>query len=143
MGHTSFTREIYQSFKEDSRPGPIHMLNLIRLRDKAEYPDGRDATGFQAYQSYSSISAPVLKSLGGSIVWRGGFEMMMIGPENEAWDICFIAEYPSVQSFLNMLKNPIYREAMLHRQAGVKDTRLIRLKPKALGDAFLTIPTST
>lgn len=136
MEHTSFTKEIYQSFKEDNRPGPIHMLNLIRLCDKADYPDGRDATGLQAYQSYSSISAPVLKKLGGSIVWRGGFELMMVGPKDEAWNICFVAEYPSVQSFLDMLKNPVYCEAMKHRQAGVKDTRLIRLKPMALGAAF-------
>ena len=136
MEHTSFTKEIYQSFKEDNRPGPIHMLNLIRLLEKADYPDGREATGVQAYQSYSSISAPVLKKLGGSIVWRGGFELMMVGPKFEAWDICFVAEYPSVQSFLDMLKNPVYREAIKHRQAGVKDTRLMRLKPMALGAAF-------
>lgn len=78
--YTSFTKETWQAFKSDDRPGPVHMLNLIRLRDVADYPGGRIATGEQAYGEYSRISAPVLKRLGGRIVWRGGFELMVVGP---------------------------------------------------------------
>jgi ABC-2 type transport system permease protein len=38
----------------------------------------------------------VFERLGGRIVWQGRFELMLIGPEAERWDHCFIAEYPSV-----------------------------------------------
>lgn len=136
MSHTSFTKETYLAFKENDRPGPIHMLNLVRLREKAAYEDGRDVSGAAAYQEYSSISAPVFQRLGGIIVWRGSLELTMIGPRDEAWDISFIARYPSPRSFLEMLKDPTYREAMVHRQAGVADSRLIRYASMESGTAF-------
>lgn len=134
--HTSFDKATWEDFKANNRPGPIHMLNLIRLKGAAEYPDGRNASGLEAYDQYSAISAPVFQQCGGKIVWRGSLELMMIGPPEEAWDICFIAEYPSVNAFVEMMKNPVYRDAMLHRQAGIVDCRLVRLQPAATGDGF-------
>ncbi|WP_245331743.1 DUF1330 domain-containing protein [Bradyrhizobium sp. NAS80.1] len=112
------------------------MLNLIRLHSFARYPDGRDATGADAYANYGRISAPVLARLGGRIAWRGNFELGMVGPEDERWDICFIAEYPSPGAFAQMLRDPIYREAMEHRLAAVADSRLIRLGVMANGTSF-------
>lgn len=109
--YTSFSKEAWTAFRAHDRPGPIHMLNLIRLRKAAEYPDNRAATGAQAYAEYGRVSAPVLQRLGGRIVWRGGFEAMVVGPESERWDTCFIAEYPSVGTFIEMMRDPIYREA--------------------------------
>ena len=134
--HTSFSRERWAQFKEDTRPGPIHMLNLIRLRDHAQYEDGRDATGLEAYNAYGKLSEPVFRRIGGRIVWRGRFEMMMIGPDDEHWDICFIAEYPSVQAFIEMIGDPAYRAAMEHRQAGVADSRLERFMVEDSGRSF-------
>ncbi|MDR9484055.1 MAG: DUF1330 domain-containing protein [Sediminimonas sp.] len=136
MSHTSFTKEGFAAFRENDRPGPIHMLNLVRLRAQAEYPDGRRATGAEAYAAYGRESAPVLERVGGRIVWRGEMEQMLIGPEDEAWDLCFIAEYPSPDAFAQMIKNPQYREAMEHRQAAVADSRLIRMAPKDEGQGF-------
>ena len=60
--------------------GPIHMLNLVRLRAEAAYPDGRKATGAEAYAAYGRESGPVFERLGGRIVWQGRFELMLIGP---------------------------------------------------------------
>lgn len=134
--HTSFTKDKWQAFREMDRAGPIHMLNLIRLRQTATGPDGRTVSGAEAYASYSRLSAPVFAGLGGRIVWRGALEQMLIGPENEQWDICFIAEYPSVDAFAAMMRDPAYREAMTHRLAGVEDSRLIRLMPQAEGRGF-------
>ena len=61
---------------------------------------------------------------------------MLIGPAEERWDICFIAEYPSVQAFVDMVKNPDYQKAVVHRQAAVLDSRLIRLEPRHSGEGF-------
>ena len=62
----------------------------------------------------------MFERLGGKIVWQGRFELMLIGPEAERWDHCFIAEYPSVAAFVEMIRDPVYREAVKHRQAGVR-----------------------
>lgn len=135
-GHIDPTREAFAAFRAYDRAGPIHMLNLVRLREQAAYPDGRQATGAAAYAAYGRESAPVLARLGGRIVWRGRFELTLIGPDSERWDECFIAEYPSVAAFVEMLRDPIYREAVKHRQAAVADSRLIRLAPAAAGMGF-------
>jgi uncharacterized protein (DUF1330 family) len=134
--HTSFSKEAWKAFRSHARPGPIHMLNLIKLHDQAQYPDGRAATGVKAYAEYGRISAPILLRLGGQIVWRGKFEMMVVGPNSECWDICFIAEYPSVSEFTEMMRDPTYREAMTHRQAAVSDSRLVRMMPMVSGSGF-------
>jgi len=136
MTHTSFTREGFAEFRAIDRPGPIQMLNLVRLHKQAKYEDGRAATGAEAYAAYGRLSGPVLGRLGGRIVWRGAMEHMLIGPQDETWDLCFIAEYPSPEAFAAMIKDPEYREAMAHRQAGVSDSRLIRMAPLPVGDGF-------
>jgi len=135
-GHIDPTRETFAAFRADDRPGPIHMLNLVRFREIAAYPDGREATGAQAYAAYGRESLPVFQRLGGRIVWRGRFELMLIGPGTEAWDECFIAEYPSVAAFVEMIRDPAYREAVKHRQAAVADSRLVRMEPMGGGVGF-------
>lgn len=136
MGHVGFDRAGYEAFKANNRPGPIQMLNLIRLYDQAQYDDGRQATGAEAYSAYGRESAPFFKELGGKIVWRGEPEQVLIGPSDEQWDICFIAQYPDVEAFLAMHKIAEYRAAVAHRTAAVADSRLIRLAPLDLGGNF-------
>jgi len=135
-GYIDPTKETFAAFRENAREGPIHMLNLVRLRALADYPGGRAATGIEAYAAYGRESAPVFARLGGRIVWQGKFELMLIGPAGERWDLCFIAEYPSVAAFVEMIRDPVYREAVKHRQAAVADSRLIRLAPLAPGRGF-------
>jgi len=130
------SKETFAKFREDDRPGPIHMLNLVRFNASATYEDGRIATGAEAYAAYGRESYPVFSRLGGRIVWRGNFELMLIGPDQERWDECFIAEYPSVEAFVEMIKDPVYRQAVKHRQAAVADSRLIRMMPSASGSGF-------
>jgi len=130
------TKEAFAAFRANGRAGPIHMLNLVRFRDKAAYPDGPHATGAEAYAAYARESYPVFSRLGGHIVWRGSFELMLIGPAAEKWDACFIAEYPSVAAFVEMIRDPVYREAVKHRQAAVLDSRLIRLARAEVGAGF-------
>ncbi len=136
MGFIDPTKETFAEFRNNDRPGPIDMLNLVRLRERAAYPDGREATGAEAYEAYGRESGPVFKRLGGRIVWRGAFELMLIGPAQERWDHCFIARYPSVAAFVEMIRDPVYREAVKHRQAAVEDSRLIRLGNVEAGDLF-------
>jgi uncharacterized protein (DUF1330 family) len=130
------TKGAFAEFRAADREGPIHMLNLVRLRERAAYPDGRTASGAEAYAAYARESEPVFGRLGGSIVWSGKFELVLIGPPEERWDRCFIAQYPSVAAFVAMIRDPVYREAVKHRTAAVEDSRLIRLAPGAGGVGF-------
>jgi uncharacterized protein (DUF1330 family) len=140
MGHIDPTKEVFAQFRANDRPGPIHMLNLVRLRKQAAYPDGRKATGEEAYAAYGRESGPVFARLGGRIVWQGRFELMLIGPAEERWDHCFIAEYPDVAAFAEMIRDPAYREAVKHRQAAVEDSRLIRHAVLPVGKTFGEVP---
>ena len=139
-GHIDPTKEIFAQFRDNDRAGPIHMLNLVRLKQRAAYPDGRDASGAEAYAAYGRESLPVFSRLGGKVVWQGAFELMLIGPQSERWDHMFIAQYPSVAAFVEMIRDPAYREAVKHRQAAVEDSRLIRTEPLPVGEGFGQIP---
>jgi uncharacterized protein (DUF1330 family) len=136
MNHIDPTQEQFAAFRALQRPGPIHMLNLVRLREQATYPDGRLATGAEAYRAYARESGPVFRRVGGKQHWVGQFEFMLIGPREERWHHVFIAEYPSIDAFVEMIRDPVYREAVKHRQAAVEDSRLIRLQPKTPGQNF-------
>ena len=129
-------RERFAAFQAMSRPGPIQMLNLVRFRTRAAYEDNRDATGRDAYRAYAAASGPVFQRVGGRQVWLGHFELTLIGPQDETWDAVFIAEYPNGAAFVEMLRDPAYREAVKHRQAAVADSRLIRLAPSSAGATF-------
>ncbi|QIG78964.1 DUF1330 domain-containing protein [Stakelama tenebrarum] len=113
---------------------PIEMLNLIRYRDLAEYPDDHACAsaglfGAEAYRRYMIASAPIFARHGGEIVWKGEPQLVVIGPDAEAWDMAFVARYPDARAFLAMLADPEYREAAAHRRAGVQTSRLIRMFP--------------
>lgn len=133
MAHIGFTDEAIRAFKDNNRPGPIHMLNLIKLKDQATYEDGRKATGRDAYTAYSDGTLPILEKLGARIAWRGKMEQMLIGPEDMHWDICFIVEYPSVDAFMALMRDADYRKIAEHRQAAVADSRLVRMAPLSTG----------
>lgn len=136
MNYIDPDREIFARFRDLPLDQPIHMLNLIRLRAHAAYEDGRKATGLEAYQAYGRESGPIFRRLGGKQIWLGRMELMLIGPQDKRWDIAFIAEYPTAQAFIDMLRDPDYRVAVKHRTAAVEDSRLIRFAPGKAGEGF-------
>jgi uncharacterized protein (DUF1330 family) len=93
-------------------------------------------SGLEAYRAYGRESAPVFKRIGGRQVWVGRPEVVVTGPLDERWDLAFIAEYPSAGAFLELVTDPLYREVVKHRQAGVEDSRLIRMSPVEPGEGF-------
>lgn len=135
------SRANFQAFKDLPRDAPIHMLNLLRYRDLADYPEGHEHagkgwTGQRAYEEYGATSAPVLARVGGSIVWRGRFETMLTGPGGERWDDGFIAHYPHAGAFLEMVTDPDYQIAVVNRTAALIDSRLVRFAPGEAGEGF-------
>lgn len=128
------TREQFDFFKTLPRDEPIQMLNLIRFHEHAQYPDGhpnadKGWSGARAYVEYGKTSGPIFERVGGSIIWRGKMEAMVIGPDDKQWDASFIAQYPNSGAFMEMVTDPDYQKAVVNRQAAVLTSRLIRFAP--------------
>jgi uncharacterized protein (DUF1330 family) len=135
------TRAQFDAFKALPRDQPIQMLNLVRVKAVADYPSdhpnhGKGMSGLDAYRAYGRESAALFSSVGGRQIWAGKPQTVVTGPEEERWDLAFIAEYPDAGAFLAMVTNADYREWVKHRQAAVEDSRLIRLSPVTPGKGF-------
>jgi len=126
MSYIDPEKEQFEAFKKLPRDTPINMLNLVRLNEKAVYEDGTTTTGAAAYKTYGKESGPIFTRVGGTILWRGKPQLMLIGPEAVEWHVAFVARYPNAGAFMEMVTDPEYRKAVKHRQAAVEDSRLLR-----------------
>jgi hypothetical protein len=127
------SRENWQAFKDLPRDRPIHMLNLIRFRELAEYPEGhpnhgKGLTGEQAYAIYREAFQQLMAADGAAMVWEAPLECVVTGPAGE-WDEAFVMGYPNSVTFMAMIKNDYYiHDIVPHRTAAVADSRLIRFR---------------
>lgn len=101
--------------------GPIVMVNLLRFKERAQYPDGRDAhlSGREAYQRYGRLFVPLLHGVGGRLLFSGSVSFLAIGVVESLWEEVALAEYPSRTVFVQMTSTPEYREIAIHREAGL------------------------
>ena len=101
--------------------GPIYMVNLLKFKEVAEYPDGRDTdlTGREAYQLYGRAVAQIIQDFGGQVVFAADVSMLALGQVDELWDEVAIACYPSRKELVAMSMSDAWREASIHREAGL------------------------
>lgn len=135
------TPEGFELFKSLPQDEPIHMLNLLRFNAEAKYPSdhpnaAKGWSGAEAYEEYGRTSAKIFARVGGSLIWRGEMQAMVIGPDDKQWDESFIACYPNSAALLEMGADPEYRKAVVNRQAAVLTSRLIRFAPVEQGNPF-------
>lgn len=119
---------LQQFATEKSDDSAIVMINLLRYRDRAQYPPGAAAhpcSGREAYRRYAAAVTPMITDVGGKVLWSGSVQRTLIGPEDEAWDDAILVEYPSRRAFLAMISQANYLEAAEHRTAALADSRLI------------------
>ncbi len=109
----------------------IHMVNLLKFKDKAEYKDGRqtDLTGQEAYQIYAKEVQEHLQKVGGKLIFSGVVSRLMLGEVEELWDWIAIAEYPSRKAMRSMIMDKDYRKSEEHRSAGLAGQLNIETKP--------------
>ncbi|MDI1280994.1 DUF1330 domain-containing protein [Brevundimonas sp.] len=135
------TQEALAAFRDLPADQPIAMINLLRFRETATYPaDHPDhavaLTGAEAYAAYGRAAAAPFARSGGSQIWLGRPELTLIGPADEIWHLAFIVRYETAQAFMTMIRDPEYQLAVVHRQAAVTDSRLIRCNPREPGSGF-------
>lgn len=113
--------------------GPIVMVNLLKFRDRAHYPDGSDAhlSGRDAYVRYARAVAGLVESVGGKVLFAGAVTSLTLGRVDELWDEVALAEYPSRADFLRMMMSPELRAIEVHRAAGLEGQLNIETVPNA------------
>ncbi|MAB11409.1 DUF1330 domain-containing protein [Hyphomonas sp.] len=111
-----------QQMLEKGPDGPIFMVNLLKFKDKAEYDDGRktDLSGRDAYMIYGRAVADILPKFGGRAVFAADVTFLALGDVEELWDEVAIAMYPSRADMVRMSLSEEWREAAVHRSAGLK-----------------------
>jgi uncharacterized protein (DUF1330 family) len=125
--------QVYPTFEQlsplaqDAAPGPIVMVNLLRFRDRAAYPDRRsdDISGRDAYMRYAADMRPLVEAAGGRILFSGDVGGLIIGEVEDLWDAVAIVEYPSRAAFHHIALSPEVQAIGIHRQAGLAGQLLI------------------
>lgn len=115
--------------------GEIVMLNLLRLRDVADYaaaPElapAQPISGAEAFDRYIAHTRPHLEASGGSLLFLAEGGPFLIGPQTEHWDRVMLVRQRSVQDFIAFAGNAAYLAGIGHRTAAVADSRLLPLIP--------------
>jgi hypothetical protein len=113
--------------------GPLVMLNLLRLRDVADYRDHPDLappepiSGREAYRRYVDHTRPHLEASGGSVLFLGDGGAWFVGPPEERWDLAMLVRQNSLADFFAFADNPAYLAGIGHRTAALEDSRLLPL----------------
>jgi uncharacterized protein (DUF1330 family) len=109
-------------FLEEGKDQPIYMVNLLKFKDKATYPDKRetDLTGEEAYAIYGQEVRKHLEKVGAKPIFSGKVSRLMLGEVEDLWDVVAIAMYPNRKAMLDMLSDPEYIKSAQHRVAGLE-----------------------
>ena len=110
-----------EEFLEEGNDEPIFMVNLLKFKEKAEYPDKRetDLSGREAYAIYGVEVVKHLEKVGGKPIFGSDVIRLMLGEVEELWDQVAIAMYPNRKAMLKMISDPDYIESAQHRVAGL------------------------
>ena len=86
-----------EGFNDQEEDKPIFMVNLLKFKEKAEYPDKRetDLTGKEAYAIYGKEVVGHLEKVGGKPIFGANVERLMLGEVEDLWDQVAVAMYPS------------------------------------------------
>ncbi len=101
--------------------GPVCMVNLLKFREKAAYPDGRDPqlSGRDAYMRYAREMRKLVEAGGGRFLFGGEVKGLLLGEVDEPWDEVGIVEYPSARALIEIASSPPFQEIEVHRTAGL------------------------
>ena len=106
---------------------PVHMVNLLKFRERAEYPDGADAdlSGREAYMRYGGPMMELVHKAGGKLQFSGDVTDILVGEVEENWDMVAIMTYPSEAVMAEITQSPEFAAISGHRKAGLKGQLLL------------------
>jgi uncharacterized protein (DUF1330 family) len=118
--------EQFRQLGQSAEKGPVVMLNLLKFKRVAK---GETGSGEDAYRRYGDTAVAMIEERGGRVLWQGRSDQILIGDPAEDWDTVALVEYPSRQSFIEMVSNPDYMKAHEFREAGLERTIVIACTP--------------
>ena len=110
-------------------PGPLQFVNLLAFRDQAVYPEGHELagtglSGVEAYGRYGAVALGHVTRRGGTMTLFTEVRLVLVG-RDVPWDQVAIVTYPSIDVFVDMIGDPDYQAALVHRDAGLAETVLL------------------
>lgn len=119
-----------EAFFDVAEDGAIAMVNLLKFRPRAEYPDGdHGLSGVEAYALYGREVMKLVVAHGGRFVYGGRITGMLVGEVEEQWDSFALVEYPTNAAFQAMIASEEYGRIVPHRIAGLAGQLDIRVQP--------------
>ncbi|MEM7569720.1 MAG: DUF1330 domain-containing protein [Pseudomonadota bacterium] len=129
------TADQVRAMRDADQSAPVVMLNLLKFREKALYPDEMNMPSCSGIEAYARYQKAFVETVGdvsqAQLLYDGPCEQVFIGMAGTAqtdWDKVLIVRYPERRHFLAMMANSEYREALVHRYAGLERTVLIQCK---------------
>ena len=121
------TAEDMQALLDQELEGSVTMVHLLKYKAKAEYTDGRETelTGAEAYGLYRQKMVDRVSSAGGRLVFAGVARHLVLGEVEDMWDDVMVVEFPSKETFVEIITSPEMAEWGLHRRAGLAGQLLI------------------
>lgn len=124
--------ERFEAFLSMDIEGAVSVMHLLKFRARASYEDGRATTltGSEAYHLYLRDLEERVTSVGGRLVLSKPVQYLVLGQVEELWDAALVIEYPSKETFVEVVTSPEILNSGVHRRAGLDGQLLI-----ALGDS--------
>jgi hypothetical protein len=106
--------------------GPFWAVNLMKYVEIAQYEDGREAvSGRAADDAYSPVGP--LAAVGAAVAYLGDVKSQPLG--TPMWDRVGIVRYPTRASFFAMQERKDFKEAHVHKKAGMDFTIILSCLP--------------
>jgi len=118
---------------ESGEDGPLQFVNLLSYHSAARYPEGHELaraglSGAEAYGRYGAVALDHVVRRGGSLILYNDVLQILIG-ETGPWDQIAVMQYPGVDAFVDMIRDPDYQAGLVHRDAGLAGTAILVSRP--------------
>lgn len=99
-------KETFVDFMKNYPSGtPVVMLNILKFKTMLD--DG-SRSGKESYNDYSRAVDPLLKKVGGKLLWAAKVKSIIIGDQNDRPDRILVVEYPNKEAFVEMTTSEEY-----------------------------------
>lgn len=121
------TQAALQEFRaHPQQEAPLTMINWLKFREHAAYDTGAAAiSGRSAYLRYGKVAMRTTHALGAKLLFAARYQQLLIGhdgnPAPGLWHECALMQYPGRRTFDYMSSLHRYRQALVHRQAGLAE----------------------
>jgi uncharacterized protein (DUF1330 family) len=122
-----------RSLLESGEDGPLQFVNLLSYHADARYPEGHELapsglSGAEAYGRYGAVALDHVVRRGGTLVLYNDVLQVLIG-QTAPWDQIAIMQYPGIDTFVDMIRDPDYQAGLVHRDAGLAETAILVSRP--------------